>query len=210
VLGTKPPSRGPADALASVPMPTIHNCHAAACGIPAGLQQQGRRPLHRILRESARQAVHFRAQSRAARGEAPAPRAEGTPTIHGGAQSSHRPRHSAGIPGLTARRTKDGRKPAVGLGMPGAGLTGPRSGKAPSERPAFQPYWGKPNVRNDKGRRWKRRHHSKPDPRHCLTRLRGAPGNRRSYRDQSSPCRVDSIFLGIQIERPIDALPCEI
>ena len=60
-------------------------------------------------------------------------------------------RHSAGIPGLTARRTKDGRKPAVGLGMPGAGLTGQRSGKAPSERPAFQPYWGKPNVRNDRG-----------------------------------------------------------
>jgi hypothetical protein len=31
--------------------------------------------------------------------------------------------------------------------------TGRRDGKAPSERPAFQPYWGKLTVRNDRGDR---------------------------------------------------------
>src|SRR3954454_18689950 len=37
--------------------------------------------------------------------------------------------------------------------MPGAGLSWMTPGKAPSERPAFQPYWGKPAVRNDRGDR---------------------------------------------------------
>jgi hypothetical protein len=32
--------------------------------------------------------------------------------------------------------------------MPGTGLTETRNGKAPSETPAPQPYWGKPAVRN--------------------------------------------------------------
>src|SRR5215831_18902518 len=31
---------------------------------------------------------------------------------------------------------------------------------------------------------WKRRHHSKPGPRHCPTRLRGAISDGRPYRDQ--------------------------
>ena len=35
--------------------------------------------------------------------------------------------------------------------MPGAGLTGTRLGKAPSERPALEPYRGKPAVRNLRG-----------------------------------------------------------
>jgi len=35
--------------------------------------------------------------------------------------------------------------------MPGAGLSDGCSGKALSEMPAFQPYWGKPAVRNDRG-----------------------------------------------------------
>jgi hypothetical protein len=35
--------------------------------------------------------------------------------------------------------------------MPGAGLTGTSGVKALSERPALQPYWGKPAVRNDRG-----------------------------------------------------------
>jgi|SRR5215472_13252935 len=34
------------------------------------------------------------------------------------------------------------------LGMPGAGLTGRNFGKALSETPALEPYWGKPAVRN--------------------------------------------------------------
>src|SRR5215472_7568928 len=34
--------------------------------------------------------------------------------------------------------------------MLGAGLSRQRSGKAPPGKPAFQPYWGKPAVRNDR------------------------------------------------------------
>jgi len=35
--------------------------------------------------------------------------------------------------------------------MPGAGLTSGTCAKALSDRPALQPYWGKPTVRNDRG-----------------------------------------------------------
>jgi hypothetical protein len=35
--------------------------------------------------------------------------------------------------------------------MPGAGLTNGTWAKALSDKPAFQPYWGKPAVRNDRG-----------------------------------------------------------
>src|SRR4029077_13288415 len=37
--------------------------------------------------------------------------------------------------------------------MPGAGLSYWRSRRPPLENPAFQPYWGKPAVRNDRGDR---------------------------------------------------------
>src|SRR6266568_5028509 len=37
--------------------------------------------------------------------------------------------------------------------MQGAGLSCRQSGKAPLGKPAFQPYWGKPAVRNDRGDR---------------------------------------------------------
>src|SRR5215468_10838030 len=47
--------------------------------------------------------------------------------------------------------TKDGGKPCGGKGMPGAGFTEPPYGKAPSDRPALKPYWGKPAVRNFRG-----------------------------------------------------------
>ena len=43
------------------------------------------------------------------------------------------------------------------------------AGKGASDIPALKPYRGKPAVRNFR-RQWKRRHHSKPGPRHCLTR----------------------------------------
>src|SRR5215468_6072591 len=52
-----------------------------------------------------------------------------------------------------SRCTKGGCKPGDRWGMPGAGLSHQHSGKAPPERPAFQPYWGKPAVRNDRGDR---------------------------------------------------------
>src|SRR5205085_9826136 len=37
--------------------------------------------------------------------------------------------------------------------MPGAGLSCPNRRKAPPDTPAFQPYWGKPAVRNERGDR---------------------------------------------------------
>src|SRR3954454_2626441 len=54
---------------------------------------------------------------------------------------------------LMLRCTKGDGKPAVSRHMPGAGLSLWRSGKAPPDRPAFQPYWGKPAVRNERGDR---------------------------------------------------------
>src|SRR4051795_13735039 len=53
----------------------------------------------------------------------------------------------------TLRCTKGDGKPAVSRRMPGAGLSLWRSGKAPPNKPAFQPYWGKPAVRNERGDR---------------------------------------------------------
>jgi hypothetical protein len=47
--------------------------------------------------------------------------------------------------------TKGRSKPRRATGMPGAGLTGARRGKALPERPALKPYWGKPAVRNFRG-----------------------------------------------------------
>ena len=44
--------------------------------------------------------------------------------------------------------TKVGCKLIGAKGMPGAGLTGASKGKAPTERLALKPYWGKPAVRN--------------------------------------------------------------
>jgi hypothetical protein len=49
--------------------------------------------------------------------------------------------------------------------------------------PTFQPYWGKPAVRNDRGGSRRRRHHAKPGPRIGPTQLRGAAGNGLPYRD---------------------------
>src|SRR5271166_3805628 len=66
--------------------------------------------------------------------------------------------HPIAIPPDTEReqremvRMHEGQTQAnVGPGMPGAGLTGTSGVKALSERPALQPYWGKPAVRNDRG-----------------------------------------------------------
>jgi len=49
------------------------------------------------------------------------------------------------------RSTNGGGKPGGAEGMPGGDLTEALRGKAPPDRPAFQPYWGKPDVRNDRG-----------------------------------------------------------
>src|SRR4051794_9049852 len=58
-----------------------------------------------------------------------------------------------GATALMLRCTKGDGKPAVSGRMRGAGLSLGRSGKAPPDRPAFQPHWGKPAVRNERGDR---------------------------------------------------------
>src|SRR5215472_10462625 len=58
-----------------------------------------------------------------------------------------------GIIDATTRCTKGGCKLDGGRRMPGAGLSRRSSGKAPLGKPAFQPYWGKLAVRNDRGDR---------------------------------------------------------
>src|SRR5215831_15723662 len=50
-----------------------------------------------------------------------------------------------------AESTKGGGKPDLATGMLGASLTEARSGKALCDRPALEPYWGKPAVRNLRG-----------------------------------------------------------
>ena len=60
-------------------------------------------------------------------------------------------RHRTGQPNLTMRCAKGRSKPGEHRRMPGAGLSDGCSGKALSEMPAIQPYWGKPAVRNDRG-----------------------------------------------------------
>src|SRR5450759_4424308 len=60
-------------------------------------------------------------------------------------------RHRAGFKDWPPEDTNEGRKHYAAPGMPGAGLTGAPNGKAPPERPALKPYWGKPAVRNFRG-----------------------------------------------------------
>src|SRR5271166_277117 len=58
-----------------------------------------------------------------------------------------------GIIDATTKCTKGGRKLDGGRRMPGAGLSRRSPRKAPLGKPAFQPYWGKLTVRNDRGDR---------------------------------------------------------
>src|ERR1700722_4161686 len=53
----------------------------------------------------------------------------------------------------TTKCTKSGCKLDGGRGMPGAGLSRQSPRKAPLGQSAFQPYWGKLAVRNDRGDR---------------------------------------------------------
>src|SRR3977135_145830 len=74
----------------------------------------------------------------------------GLPSLHGGALSSPCLPTQSGNIAATTRCTKGGCKPAVMQRMSGADLSCVTSGKAPSDKPAFQPYWGNPAVRNDR------------------------------------------------------------
>ena len=72
--------------------------------------------------------------------------------LHGGARSGLRP-GSGRATDVTTKCTKDGCKPDAATCMSGADLSEATAGKAPSEKPAFQPYRGKPAVRNVRGDR---------------------------------------------------------
>ena len=63
------------------------------------------------------------------------------------------PASSTLIEGLAtaAEDANVGSKPERKQGMPGVGLTCECEGKAPTERPALEPYWGKLAVRNLRG-----------------------------------------------------------
>src|SRR5271157_2590306 len=58
-----------------------------------------------------------------------------------------------GIIEVTTKCTKGGCKLDGGRRMPGVGLSRRSARKAPLGQPAFQPYWGKLAVRNDRGDR---------------------------------------------------------
>jgi hypothetical protein len=79
------------------------------------------------------------------------PGAEWLDHSNGGAPHLNRPGVERGN-GVSALRCTKGRsKPSGATGMPGAGLTEARRGKALPEKPALKPYWGKPAVRNFRG-----------------------------------------------------------
>src|ERR1700757_1747983 len=59
--------------------------------------------------------------------------------------SAQLPRHRAGTNRFESEEREGGRKTR------GARQLGPPAGKAPSDRPALKPYWGKPAVRNFRG-----------------------------------------------------------
>src|SRR3954447_23075833 len=76
----------------------------------------------------------------------------GRPTLHGGASAGQRPgavRDNRPDPEVHEGRRQTGRQQA----HVGSRLKPLTSGKAPPDRPAFQPYWGKPAVRNERGDR---------------------------------------------------------
>jgi putative tryptophan/tyrosine transport system substrate-binding protein len=88
----------------------------------------------------------------------------------------------------TTKCTKGGCKLDGGRRMPGAGLSRRSPRKAPLGQSAFQPYWGKLAVRNDRGGSRKRRHHSKPDPRLDPTRPQETSAS--IWREWVSPYRL--------------------
>src|SRR6516164_1351050 len=83
-----------------------------------------------------------------------ASRVEGLAPSNGGALPSRLSGHSAGHKALATECTKGRCKPRVVRCMLGASLTYATRGKAlpySLQMPTFQPYWGKPAVRDDRG-----------------------------------------------------------
>src|SRR3954447_19990247 len=76
----------------------------------------------------------------------------GRPTLQGGASSRRRPgavRDNRSDAEVHEGRRQTGRQQVYA----GSRLKPLASGKAPPDRPAFQPYWGNPAVRNERGDR---------------------------------------------------------
>ena len=86
-------------------------------------------------------------------GQSEDPWGGGLPILHGGARPSARP-DPVRDHRCTTTCAKGGCKPNINKGMPGAGLSLLMCGKAPPYMPAFQPYRGKPAVRNDREASW--------------------------------------------------------
>jgi hypothetical protein len=74
--------------------------------------------------------------------------------------------------------------------MPGAGLSDGCTGKALSDMPAFQPYWGKPAVRNDRGDSGNVGIIRSPLRATVLPDCGGAISDGRPYRDNNPKVRV--------------------
>jgi len=81
-------------------------------------------------------------------------------------------------------------------------MANPRAGKASSDIPALKPYRGKPAERNF--RRWRRRNHSKPGPRHCLTRPLVAPVRIRAGGGQQCPSLPRPLSSRVTLPIPAD------
>ena len=73
----------------------------------------------------------------------------GLPHLQGGARSSAHPTQ-CGITEVASTCAKGRHKPNISRCMPGAGLSRSMRGKVLPYMPAFQPYRGKPAVRNDR------------------------------------------------------------
>ena len=73
----------------------------------------------------------------------------GVPHLQGGARSNGRPDTARDYRNVT-RCAKGGHKLHISHCMPGAGLSWSMRGKVLPYQPAFQPYRGKPAVRNDR------------------------------------------------------------
>jgi hypothetical protein len=80
------------------------------------------------------------------------PGAEDYPTSKAAHNRALDPTQRGSIEGAT-RCAQGGHKPTTRQRMPGAGLSWLVCGKVPPYMPAFQPYRGKPAVRNDRGDR---------------------------------------------------------
>src|SRR3954469_13356580 len=109
----------------------------------------------------------------------------GRPTLHGGASSGRRPgavRDNRSDPEVHEGRRQTGRQQAHA----GSRLKPLTIREGPPDRPAFQPYWGKTAVRNDRGDREETsasfEAEARSAPRSYPTA--GGAGNGRPYRDR--------------------------